>query len=51
MGEYRFSVYAKRQIGLSFKYDGQIIISIPFIDFRIAVSKSAHGIFVFGFEI
>lgn len=43
MGEYRFSIYAKWQIGFNLQYDGQIVLSIPFLDFRIAVSKQANG--------
>lgn len=43
MGEYRFSVYAKWQLGLSISFDGQIVLSLPFLDIRLAVSKIASG--------
>lgn len=43
MGEYRFSIYAKWQIGFNLQYEGQIVLSILFLDFRIAVSKQANG--------
>jgi hypothetical protein len=43
MGEYRFSVYAKWQLGLSISFDGQIVIGLPFVDIRFAVSKIANG--------
>lgn len=48
MGEYRFSVYAKWQLGLSISFDGQIVLRLPFIDIRIATSKHAKGIYIFG---
>jgi len=50
MGEYRFSVYAKWQIGFSIKFDGQIVLSIPFVDIRLAISKHAKGIEIFNKE-
>jgi hypothetical protein len=43
MGEYRFSVYAKWQITLGLRYDGQIVIQLPFSEIRIAISKHARG--------
>lgn len=43
MGEYRFSIYEKWQIGFNLQYDEHIVLSIPFFDFRIAVSKQANG--------
>jgi len=48
MGEFRFSIYAKWQLGLSISYDGQIVFRLPFIDIRIAVSKHAKGVLIFG---
>jgi hypothetical protein len=50
MGEYRFSVYAKCQLGLSIAFDEQIIITLPFVDVRFAVSKYASGVYIFGKE-
>jgi hypothetical protein len=50
MGEYRFSVYTKWQIGFSIKFDGQIVLSIPFMDIRLAISKNAKGIEIFNKE-
>ena len=50
MGEYRFSVYAKWQIGFSIKFDGQIVLSIPFMYIRLAISKNAKGIEIFNKE-
>jgi hypothetical protein len=47
MGEYRFSVYGKWQIGFSIKFDGQIVLSIPFVDIRLSISKQAKGIEIF----
>jgi len=47
MGEYRFSIYLKWQLGLNLKYDGQIVLTIPFMDFRLAIRKNAHGFGVF----
>lgn len=48
MGEYRFSIYLKWQIGFNLQYDGQIVLSIPFVDLRLAISKNAYG---FGFFV
>jgi hypothetical protein len=48
MGEYRFSVYAKWQLGLSIAFDGQIVIGLPFMDVRFAISKHAKGVEIFG---
>lgn len=50
MGEYRFSVYTKWQLGLSIVFDGQIVLNIPFLEIRIAVSKYAKGFNILGFE-
>jgi hypothetical protein len=50
MGEYRLSIYAKWQLGLSISYDGQIVISLPFIDVRLATSSHAKGFLIFGFS-
>jgi hypothetical protein len=47
MGEYRFSIYFKWQIGFNLLYDGQIVLTIPFMDFRFAVSKYAKGFGMF----
>ena len=43
MGEYRLSVYGKWQITLGICYDGQIVIQLPFLEVRVAISKTAHG--------
>lgn len=48
MGEFRLSIYAKWQLGLSISYDGQIVLRLPFIDIRLAVSKHAKDVFIFG---
>ena len=48
MGEYRFSVYAKWQLALSFSFDGQIVLGLPFMDVRFAISKHAKGVEIFG---
>ena len=48
MGEYKFSVYAKWQLGLSIEYNGQIIIGLPFMDIHFSLSKYAKGIEIFG---
>lgn len=49
--EYRFSVYFKRQIGLSISFEyGQILLRIPFLNFHFAVRKDADGILIFGRE-
>ena len=50
MGEYRFSIYQKWQLGFSIKFDGQIVLGLPFIDIRIAISKHAKGIEIFNKE-
>lgn len=43
MGEYRFSVYAKWQIGFNLEYNGQIVLKVPFIDIHFAIRKNAYG--------
>jgi hypothetical protein len=44
MGEYRFSIYKKTQIGLMLSYEyGQLIIRIPFLDIHISFNKHAKG--------
>jgi len=44
MGEYRFSIYFKPQIGFMIQKDyGQLVVSIPFIDMRLSFSKNAKG--------
>ena len=43
MGEYRLSIYRKWQIILGVCYDGQIVIQLPFVEIRFAVSKNASG--------
>jgi hypothetical protein len=48
MGEYRFSVYAKWQLGLSISFDGQVVLGLPFMDIRLAISKNAKGVEIFG---
>jgi hypothetical protein len=49
MGEYKFSVYNVKQIGImiSYKY-GQLIIRIPFVDIHLSFNKHANGVFIFG---
>jgi len=48
MGEYRFSICAKWQLGFSISFDGQIVLGLPFIDIRYAVSKEAIGFYILG---
>jgi len=48
MGEYKFSVYAKWQLGFSIEYNGQIIVRLPFMDIHFSLSKYAKGIEIFG---
>lgn len=48
MGEYRFSVYTKWQLGVSISFDGQIVLGLPFMDVRFAISKYAKGVEIFG---
>lgn len=48
MGEYRFSVYAKWQLGVSVAFDGQIILGLPFMNIHFAISKHARGVEIFG---
>ena len=48
MGEYRFSVYAKWQLGFSIAYDRQIILALPFMDVHFSISKDAKGVEIFG---
>jgi len=48
MGEYRLSIYARWQLGLSISFDGQIVIGLPFMNIHIAVSKEAQGFLIFG---
>ena len=43
MGEYRLSIYWKWQIAIGISYDGQIVISLPFVEIRISTSKNAWG--------
>lgn len=43
MGEYRFSVYAKWQLGISLQYNGQLVLSLPFMDIHLAIRKNAYG--------
>lgn len=51
MGEYKFSIYAKWQLGFLISFDGQIVLSLPFVDVRVAVSKYATGFNIFGWYI
>ena len=51
MGEYRFSAYAKCQIGFGIEYDGQLVIRAPFVEIRFALSKHAKGVLIFGKEL
>jgi len=49
MGEYRFSIYAKKQLGFMLAIDySQLVISVPFIDIRLSFSKNAKGTNLFG---
>ncbi len=49
MGEFKFSVYAKWQIGFAICYDyGQILIKLPLLTAHISLSKYAKGIEIFG---
>lgn len=48
MGEYIFSVYAKWQLGFNIQFNGQIVLSIPFLDFRLSISKYAKGVEILG---
>jgi len=50
MGEYRFSIYAKWQLGLSISFDGQIVIGLPFLNIHFATSKYASGVYILGKE-
>jgi hypothetical protein len=44
MGEYRFSIYTKKQIGLMLVYQyGQLNIKLPFIDIYLSFNKEARG--------
>lgn len=47
MGEYRFSIYLKWQLGFNLLFDSQIVLTIPFMDLRFAISKDAHGFGIF----
>jgi hypothetical protein len=51
MGEYRFSISVKWQLGLSLSFDGQIVLGLPFIDIRYAVSKEARGFYILGWYL
>jgi len=48
MGQYRFSMYLNKQIGLMIVYSGYSIdIMIPFINIYIATTKHAKGYDIF----
>lgn len=47
MGEYRFSIYLKWQIGFAIGYDYQIFLQIPFFTFRLSTRKNAYGFGIF----
>ena len=48
MGEYRFSVYAKWQFGLSISYEyRQLILRMPVITMHFSFSKDAKGVEIF----
>lgn len=49
MGEYKFSMYFKKQIALGIEFNGQIIIIIPFVNIHISISKHSKGVEIFGF--
>lgn len=52
MGEWRFSVYVERQIGIMIAYKyGQLIIRLPFIDCHLSFNKWAKGVYIFGKEL
>lgn len=48
MGEYKFSMYFKKQIALGIQFNGQIIIIVPFINIHISISKYSKGVEIFG---
>jgi hypothetical protein len=49
MGEYKFSMYAKWQIGLMVSYQySQILIHLPFVVMHISTSRDSKGIEIFG---
>jgi hypothetical protein len=48
MGEYRFSIYARTQLGLSILFDGQIVLNLPFMEVRFSISKYSKGVEIFG---
>lgn len=44
MGAYRFAIYAKWQIGLSFSYDyGFITLDVPFLKIMLNITNDAKG--------
>lgn len=48
MGEYRFSVYGKWQIGINLSYEyGQILLTIPFMTMHFSIRKHAFGYNIF----
>lgn len=48
MGQYRFSMYAKWQLGLLISIETTaIIINIPFVEINIATTQYAEGIRIF----
>jgi hypothetical protein len=49
MQEYRLSVYFKIQLGFSICFDGQYVLSLPFVDIRLSLKKQAKGFYFFGF--
>lgn len=49
MGQYRFSIELKRQIGINIKINEYSLdISLPFTTIYIAITKHANGINIFG---
>lgn len=51
MGQYRFSMYFKWQIGLMFTYEvDEIFLRLPFIDMHIGLTKHANGFCIFGWS-
>jgi hypothetical protein len=49
MGQYKFSMYFKWQIGLLFTYEiDELLIQLPFVEIRFGLTKHAHGFCIFG---
>lgn len=49
MGQYRFSIYAKFQLGLLVRVDRDFLeINIAFFQVLIGLQKQAYGVYLFG---